>query len=403
MNLYNIILNIIFIVLGYLIGSVNPGYILGRLKRVDIRKIGSCNAGTKNVYHSLGVVYAVPTAIYDTLKGLFAMLIVYLLGADYYIIHICGLMAIVGHIFPFYLRFNGGQGVATATGIMLIYLLNYLINAQWLSFLAFIVFCLCLVAIFKYVTREDEFLSIILLPLLGFYVYLEYPGDPYNIFLWIILAHICIVGLYNIMNQKLITIEDEEFKRHWWRLASRPFAVFFILFHYYFEQLVSLTIVGIVALCFIIMDLIKIVSKSTQKVLTKRVKSIFRKGEEDRFSSMTAFLVSSFIIMLIFEKEIAIAALTFTIFGDIFSKIFGLGFGRHKIFDKTIEGSLAYFGCVLICWFVLTNTLDISTYIILIGAISAPLTEIISIRINDNFTVPIISGVVMEVGRVFGL
>ena len=403
MELFNIVLNIIAIILGYLMGSINPGYIFGRLKGVDIRKVGTCNAGTKNVYHTLGAAYAAPTAIYDTLKGLLAMFIAFLLGAEFIIIQICGLMAIVGHIFPFYLKFNGGQGVATATGIMLVYLVIYLLNVRWLDFLVFIIFCLILVAIFKYVTNVDEFLSIIVLPLLGFYVYLEFPGNPYNFFLWIIIAHICIVGVYNIINQKLITIEDEEFKTHLWRLIARPFAVLFIIFHYFFDQLISLTIIGIVTLCFIAMDLSKIISKSTQEVLTKRIKSIFRKGEEDRFSSMTAFLVASFIVMLVFKKEIAITALTFTVFGDIFSKIFGLGFGRHKIFDKTLEGSLAYFGCVLICWYVLTHTLNLSTYIILIGAISAPLIEIISIRVNDNFTVPLISAVVMEVGRVFGL
>ena len=104
-----------------------------------------------------------------------------------------------------------------------------------------------------------------------------------------------------------------------------------------------------------------------------------------------------------FEKNIAITALTFLIFGDIFSKIFGLAYGRHKIFQKTLEGTLAYFGCVLIYGFVLYNILDIPLFILMIGGISAPLVELFSFQLNDNFTVSLICGSIMTVARVFGL
>ncbi|MHA1723375.1 MAG: glycerol-3-phosphate acyltransferase [Promethearchaeota archaeon] len=396
--------NIISIILGYFIGCLLPAYLFGRLKGVDIRTVGTCNAGTMNVSRSLGLIYAIPTAIYDTLKGLLAMWIASLLGANFYFIQIAGLMAIVGHVFPFYLKFNGGQGVACAVGIMLFYLVNYLIITQWLDFFLFIVFCLVLVAIFYYITRIGEFLSVLILPLLGFYVLVSFPGNMYNLFLWILLAHIMAVGIYNIIAQKLIIIENEEFKTHWWRTALRPFAVLFLVFHYYLEKPVSIIIIGAVSLAFILMDIFKILSKSTQELLTKRIKTIFRKGEEEKFSSMSAFLVGTFIVLLLFEKDIAITAVAFTIFGDLFSKIFGLGFGKHPIFDKTFEGTLAYFGAVLICWYVLSHILNLNyTYIFLIGAIAAPITELISRGINDNFTVSLISGVIMEVGRFFGL
>jgi glycerol-3-phosphate acyltransferase PlsY len=118
---------------------------------------------------------------------------------------------------------------------------------------------------------------------------------------------------------------------------------------------------------------------------------------------MTIFLVATFISILLFEKNIAITALTFLIFGDIFSKIFGLAFGRHKIFQKTLEGTLAYLGCVLICGFVLYNILEINLYILLIGGIAAPLVELFSFQLNDNFTVSLISGSIMTVARVFGM
>ncbi|MEJ2251540.1 MAG: glycerol-3-phosphate acyltransferase [Candidatus Lokiarchaeota archaeon] len=398
-----IFINILCPILAYLIGTINPAYFFGRLKGIDIKSTGTKNAGTTNLYHTLGIVYAVPTAVYDVLKGLLALLIAFLLGANFIIINICGLLAIVGHIFPFYLKFRGGQGVATSTGLLLFYIINYMFSFNWIDFLFFLAFMLLLVGIFAYVTRKGEFLSIILLPVFGFYIFIRYPTNPFDIFLWIILLHIITIGLYNIIHQKLITIENEEFKRHWWRTATRPLAVLFIIFHYFLPKVTSLTIVGIIALIFIFVDLLKMFSKQTQKIFVEKVKMIFRTKEMKTFSSMTAFLVAAFITMLLFEKYIAITSLSFIIFGDLFSKIFGLGFGKKKIFDKTLEGSLAYLGSVLICSYILYNTIPLGLPIILIGAVSAPIIELFSININDNFTVPILSATSMTVAVFFGL
>ena len=121
---------------------------------------------------------------------------------------------------------------------------------------------------------------------------------------------------------KVIKIEDETFKTHWWRVAMRPFAFLFIIFYMFLAKIETLLIIGIVAMVFIALDITRILNKQTNELLTVKIKSIFRKGEAKKFSSMTIFLVASFITILLFEKNIAIAALTFLIFGDIFSKNF---------------------------------------------------------------------------------
>ena len=91
------------------------------------------------------------------------------------------------------------------------------------------------------------------------------------------------------------------------------------------------------------------------------------------------------------------------IFGDTFGKIFGLAFGKHKILNKTVEGSLAYLGCILICCYVLYTLMDISPYILIFGGISAPLIELFSMGMNDNITVPIFSGSIMYVVFLAGI
>ncbi|MFX1497791.1 MAG: glycerol-3-phosphate acyltransferase [Promethearchaeota archaeon] len=401
MDAITVLVNVLGVVIGYIIGTINPGYIFGRLKKLDIREVGTKNAGTSNVYKTLGIAYAVPTAFYDTLKGLLSMYIAFLLGADYIFIQISGLAAIVGHIFPFYLRFKGGQGMATSTGILLYYLVNYFVYSTEILFI--LLFLLIIVAIFGYITKVGEIIGIMVIPVLAYALFIYYPEARYTIYLTIILAYIVSIGIYNTITKKKMVIEDENFKLHWWRTATRPLAALFILFYVFFDKSVALTIIGIIGLCFIVLDITRFLHKQTNLVLTTKVKAMFRKGEERKFSSMTLFLVAAFITFLLFESSIAITALTFLIFGDIFSKVFGLAFGRHKIFEKTLEGTLAYYGAVLICGFFLYTTLGIPLVVLIIGGISAPLIELFSFQINDNFTVSLVSGTIMTVGTFFGL
>lgn len=396
-----IFINVVVVFIGYFLGSINPAYIFGRLKNLDIREKGDGIAGTVNAFKSLGVKFAIPTGIFDFFKGILAIYLALLIGADFVFAQFSGLAAIAGHVFPFYIKFRGGQGMATTSGILLAYLLNYLLTGTQMLIFIF-VYLIFVIAIFFFVTKTGIIVAIIVLSLLGYAVFIYYPENPYNLFFWIVVAYDVSVSFYDMIKGKVIKIEDETFKSHWWRVATRPFAFLFIFFYIIFTQIVALLIIGIVTIVFIVLDITRFLNKQTNELFTVRFKSIFRKNESKKFSSMTIFLVATFISILLFEKNIAITALTFLIFGDIFSKIFGLAFGRHKIFQKTIEGTLAFFGCTLICGFVLYNILDIPLYILIIGGITAPLVELFSFQLNDNFTVSLISGAVMTVPRIFG-
>ena len=107
--------------LGYLIGSISPAYLLGRFVfGVDIRTVNYRNAGTRNVKKTLGLWPAAVTAAVDTSKGAAAMVLTsLLLGVDGYGLMAPAAASVVGHIFPFYLGFRGGRGVATAVGIFI--------------------------------------------------------------------------------------------------------------------------------------------------------------------------------------------------------------------------------------------------------------------------------------------
>ncbi|PKM98122.1 MAG: acyl-phosphate glycerol 3-phosphate acyltransferase [Elusimicrobia bacterium HGW-Elusimicrobia-3] len=98
----------------YILGGIPTGYIIGRLKGIDIRQHGSGNPGTANVYRTLGKVPGLLTFFADFLKGFIPTLI----AAQYFFVP-AGALAIAGHIWTPFLRFHGGKGVATAAGVFM--------------------------------------------------------------------------------------------------------------------------------------------------------------------------------------------------------------------------------------------------------------------------------------------
>jgi glycerol-3-phosphate acyltransferase PlsY len=111
----------IFIALfGYLLGSVPTGLLLTKLfSKIDPRKMGSKNIGATNIFRTAGKGLGILTLGGDLLKGAIPVVIAIQWGESDLWIAIAGLTPILGHIFPIFLGFKGGKGVATALGIYL--------------------------------------------------------------------------------------------------------------------------------------------------------------------------------------------------------------------------------------------------------------------------------------------
>jgi len=107
---------------GYLLGSVPTGLILAKLfSKVDPRKIGSKNIGATNVFRTAGKSLGIFTLIGDLLKGAIPVVIAIQWGESDLWIALSGLTPFLGHIFPIFLGFKGGKGVATALGVYLMF------------------------------------------------------------------------------------------------------------------------------------------------------------------------------------------------------------------------------------------------------------------------------------------
>lgn len=126
---------------GYLLGSVPFGLVLTRLAGVgDIRKVGSGNIGATNVLRTGRRGLAALTLLLDAAKGTAAVLIGGQYGPD--IMVVAGAGAFIGHVFPVWLRFDGGKGVATAMGILL--------GLAWPAAIAALAVWLAVLAVFRY-------------------------------------------------------------------------------------------------------------------------------------------------------------------------------------------------------------------------------------------------------------
>ena len=111
---------IISSLIGYLFGCIQAAFIISKLVgKIDIREHGSGNAGASNITTIMGVKYGVIVGLVDVLKGFFAVLLVKSIYPENpNLAFLAGIMAILGHIFPFYMKFRGGKGVAALVGMM---------------------------------------------------------------------------------------------------------------------------------------------------------------------------------------------------------------------------------------------------------------------------------------------
>jgi glycerol-3-phosphate acyltransferase PlsY len=105
------------ILLGYLAGSVPFAYLLARRRGIDVRTAGSGNVGAANVLRTTGAWRGVIVMALDMAKGMAAVALATLLAGGTALAALSGAAAIVGHIYPVWLKFHGGKGVAVAAGV----------------------------------------------------------------------------------------------------------------------------------------------------------------------------------------------------------------------------------------------------------------------------------------------
>ena len=177
---------IFWIVTGYFSGSIPTGYLIGKLKGIDLTRIGSGSTGATNVLRNVGKIAALITLVIDVLKGFIPVYLV----MSYFcrggvtpplLVVLVGLASILGHSKSVFLKFKGGKSSATGLGI--------LIAISWK--VAVISFLIWIVVVFTF--RYSSLGSIITCPLVPLWMYLFHMSNVYILFTVVIAVYIVLV------------------------------------------------------------------------------------------------------------------------------------------------------------------------------------------------------------------
>ncbi len=111
----------ISILFGYLLGTISPAALIAKMKKTNLRKTGTGNLGATNTALTFGKKFGIMVMIFDVAKGAIATLFARFVFAKVSLVAalLAGSAAVIGHMFPFYMKFKGGKGLATYGGMVL--------------------------------------------------------------------------------------------------------------------------------------------------------------------------------------------------------------------------------------------------------------------------------------------
>lgn len=193
------------VVLGYFLGSIPFGYLLVRAKGGgDIRQIGSGNIGATNVARTSGWGVGVATLLLDAAKGAVAVWLAgHFSGGSVRIMMFAGLAAIVGHVFPVWLQFHGGKGVATALGVFL--------AICWPAAAAAVVLFILVALFYRYVSLAS-ISAAAALPLFIYILYAPRHAPPTAVSVCTLLATVIVVAKHRDNIERLLAGTEPRFE-----------------------------------------------------------------------------------------------------------------------------------------------------------------------------------------------
>jgi dolichol kinase len=144
-------------------------------------------------------------------------------------------------------------------------------------------------------------------------------------------------------------------------------------------------------------DLLRLSDHRLRRFFLRLFRSVIRPHEEEHLLGSTHYMIAALLSVVVFDHEIAIAALAFLVLGDAAAAIIGKRFGRPTFWGKSPQGSLACFVvCLAVGWPLLG-----SPWLALVGAVTATVAEAMPSPLDDNMRVPIFGGIAMQLAARF--
>ena len=194
----------LLVLLGYVLGSIPFGYLLVRAQSGgDVRAIGSGNIGATNVARTAGVSVGLATLVLDAAKGFFAAWLAgHFSSGNIRFMMYAGLAAILGHVFPIWLKFSGGKGVATALGVFLM--------ISWAAVAAAVAIFAIVVFFWRYVSLAS-ISAAAALPLLVYLLYAPGHAPPVAVTAGTLLAAVLVIVKHRENIERLLAGTEPRF------------------------------------------------------------------------------------------------------------------------------------------------------------------------------------------------
>lgn len=185
------------ILMGYLCGCFNLAYIISKIKKIDLQNEGSKNLGASNTFITIGKKMGVLVAVSDIFKCTLAVLLIRILfpGMEY-LPYITGVACVLGHIFPFYLKFKGGKGFASFLGMSL--------GISWKYFVVIGLFIILITLVTKYIVLAT------MTTVISFPVFLYFT--THNLMVVLMTALLSVIIIIKHYKNLIRIVKGEEFQ-----------------------------------------------------------------------------------------------------------------------------------------------------------------------------------------------
>ncbi len=193
---------------------------------------------------------------------------------------------------------------------------------------------------------------------------------------------------------------DLHILRKLWHMSTGTLGLFIFL-HSGQSQNFWATVILLVALAGFSMDLVRNKVPVLNKLVIKFMGPLMRRSEKDGVSGLPFYALGVSLSLFFYSRDIAIVSTMFLVFSDPLSSFFGILYGKDKILpNKSLQGAVAgFFTCYLITLFYAMNTSELGTHLLLFAIVSGVIgsaSELVSaFNIDDNLTIPVISGLGM--------
>jgi glycerol-3-phosphate acyltransferase PlsY len=159
----------------------------------------------------------------------------------------------------------------------------------------------------------------------------------------------------------------------------------------------ALVFYGTLFIVVLVLDGARLLIPAWNRFVFTRFKSFVRENEAHKLTGTAPYILGIGLSLYAYAPEIATAAICFLAVGDVAATTIGERYGKTRIGDKSLEGTTAFAFAAFIAGFMLSFVgVHLPTWLIIVGALVAAGVELLPLMVNDNLSIPIVSGAVME-------